>query len=73
MRRSMRRPPVLSLTSVLALALAVAACDKAGAQTAAPAPAANKPAPVQWDFSSKDPAKNPDVANRESKIPGYNP
>jgi hypothetical protein len=70
----MRRPPLLSVTSVLVLALAVAACDKAGAQTAAaPAPAADKPAPVQWDFSSRDPAKNPDVANQESKVPGYNP
>jgi len=69
----MRRPPVLSLTSVLLLALAVAACDKAGAQTAAAAPAANQPAPVQWDYASKDPAKNPDVANQESKVPGFNP
>lgn len=69
----MRRPPVLSLTSVFVLALAVAACDKAGAQTAASAPDANKPAPVQWDYTSKDPAKNPDVANQESKVPGFNP
>ena len=68
----MRRPPVLSLTSVLAMALALAACDKAGAQTAA-APAANKPPPVTWDFSSNDPAKNPVVANKESSAPGYNP
>jgi hypothetical protein len=69
----MRRPPLLSLTSVVFLALAVAACDKAGAQTAAPTPEASKAAPVQWDFTSKDPAKNPDVANQESQVPGFMP
>lgn len=68
----MRRPPLLTPTAVLALALAVAACDKAGAQTAAATPAAS-PAPVQWDYASKDPAKNPDAANKESTVPGYMP
>jgi hypothetical protein len=68
----MRRSPVLSLTSVLVLALAVAACDKAGAQTAA-APAAASSAPVQWDYSSNDPAKNPNVANQETKVDGFLP
>jgi hypothetical protein len=69
----MRRPPVLSLSSTLVLALALAACGKAGAQTAAAAPAANASAPVQWDFASKDPAQNPNAANQETAVPGYNP
>jgi hypothetical protein len=69
----MRRPPVLSLTSVVAMALALAACDKAGAQTAAATPDANKPPPITWEFSSNDPAKNTVVANKESSAPGYIP
>jgi hypothetical protein len=70
----MHRAPVLSLTSALLLALVVAACDKAGAQTAAAtAPAAASSAPVQWDFASRDPAKNPDVANQETAVPGFTP
>jgi hypothetical protein len=70
----MRRLAVLPLTSVLAATLAIAACDKAGAQAAAaPAPAASSSAPVQWDLSSKDPAKNPNEANKEASAPGYIP
>lgn len=71
----MRRPSAcLSLTAVLVLALAIAACGKSGGQTAAgPAPAASSAAPVQWDFASADPAKNPNVANKEGSAPGYNP
>jgi hypothetical protein len=71
----MRRLPMsLSLTSVLAMALAVAACDKAGAQAAATSDqAASSSAPVQWDFKSKDPARNPNEANKEAAVPGYNP
>ncbi|HEY4028799.1 MAG TPA: hypothetical protein VGM25_00520 [Caulobacteraceae bacterium] len=70
----MRRPPALPVISVLAAALALAGCGKSAAQAAAaPTPAANSSAPVKWDFASKDPAKNPDVANQESAAPGYNP
>jgi hypothetical protein len=69
----MRRLAVLPLTSVLAATLAIAACDKAGAQAAAPAAAASSSAPVQWDLSSKDPAKNPNEANKEASAPGYIP
>jgi hypothetical protein len=69
----MNRLSMLSLTAVLAMALAVAACNKAGAQAAAQTPAASSSAPVQWDFASKDPAKNPNEANKEASVPGYNP
>lgn len=69
----MRRLPMpLSLASVLAMALAVAACDKAGAKPAA-TPAASSSEPVQWDYTSKDPARNPNEANKEAVVPGYNP
>jgi len=60
------------MTAVIALALAVAACAKSGGEAAA-ARAASSSAPVQWDYASNDPAKNPNVANKEGSAPGYNP
>jgi hypothetical protein len=68
-----RPAATLPLTAVIALALAVAACGKAGGEAAAPAPAASSGAPVQWDYASTDPAKNPTAANKEGVAPGYNP
>lgn len=62
---------------VLALAAAgLVACAKPAAQASASGSdqAASSNAPVQWDYASNDPAKNPTVANREpTTTPGYNP
>jgi hypothetical protein len=71
---AMRPSAPLPLTALFAVALAVAACGKSSDESAAAsAPAASSSAPVQWDFASTDPAKNPNAANKEGSAPGYIP
>ena len=69
----MRSPAPLTL--VLCLGVSLGACAKeAASQAAANAPpAASSAAPVQWDYASNDPAKNPTAANKEATTPGYIP
>jgi hypothetical protein len=68
----MRAPASLALT--LCLTVFLGACARqAASQAAAATSAASSAAPVQWDYASNDPAKNPTVANKESVTLGYNP
>jgi hypothetical protein len=65
--------PKVLISAALLAALGLAACAKPAAQAAATDQAASSAAPVQWDYASNDPAKNPVAANKEGSAPGYNP
>ncbi len=68
----MRSPTPLTL--VLCLGISIGACAKETASKAAGSDqAASSAPPVQWDYASNDPAKNPVAANKEAATPGYTP
>ena len=67
----MRSPTLMTLA--LCLTVVLGACAKQANSQAAATPAASSAPPVQWDYASNDPAKNPAEANKEATVPGYNP
>jgi hypothetical protein len=66
--------PKVLISAALLAALGLAGCAKPAVQAAAATDqAASSAAPVQWDYASNDPAKNPIAANKEGSAPGYMP
>lgn len=54
-------------------ACGLVACAKPAEEASAAAAPAASSAPVKWDETSNDPAKNLVAANKEASTPGFNP